>query len=401
MHQPVTSPVGRPLVTAVTGTNGKTSVATATLQLLRAAGLRAAGCDSTGITDVHGRVRPANFRRSAQFLPDLIAEQVALGAEAISLEAFVGILKDGLLTQVEVDVAVCTGLERDHLDVHGSLEQYWGAKLRLFEEHLRPDGIAVLASGCAQGDLVRAAVARRGARAVTAGSGGDVELEDVRELPAEEALPGAPSERLRGRLRVGSERHDVVLPTVHGVAVTNLLLAATAVIALGGEPGAVAGALSGVTPPPGRLETVGYRGGVSAMVDTAHNPAALRTALTAVRARTAGRVLLVVGAGGERDRAKRAPMGEIAAELADLVILTDDNPRREPPDRIRAEVREGCPGCVEIPRRADAIRAAWEMAREGDVVLVAGKGDETVQLVGTRSVPHDDRVVLRELLARS
>src|SRR5699024_1059096 len=288
-------------------------------------------------------------------------------------------------------------------------------------------------------------VARRGARAVTAGPGGDVELEDVRELPAEEALPGAPSERLRGRLRVGSERHDVLLPTVHGVAVTNLLLAATAVIALGGEPGAVAGALSGVTPPPGRLETVGYRGGVSArvdtahnpaalrtaltagrartaarggepgavrgalsgvtpppgrletvgyrggvsaMVDTAHNPAALRTALTAVRARTAGRVLLVVGAGGERDRAKRAPMGEIAAELADLVILTDDNPRREPPDRIRAEVREGCPGCVEIPRRADAIRAAWEMAREGDVVLVAGKGDETVQLVGTRSVPH-------------
>src|SRR5699024_9941467 len=122
---------------------------------------------------------------------------------------------------------------------------------------------------------------------------------------------------------------------------------------------------------------------------------------TSVISRTAGRMMLVVCAGGERDRSKRAPMGEIAAELADLVILTDDNPRREPPDRIRAEVREGCPGCVESPRRADAIRAAWAMAREGDVVLGAGKGDETVQLVGTRSVPHDDRVVLRELLARS
>src|SRR5699024_453817 len=146
-----------------------------------AAGLRAAGCDSAGITDAHGRVRPANFRLSAQFLPDLIAQQVALGAEPNSLEAFVGIGKAGPLAPDGVDVAVCTGLERDRLDVHGSLEQYWGAKLRLFEEHLRPDGIAVLASGCAQGDLVGAAVARRGARAVTAGPGGDVELEDVRE----------------------------------------------------------------------------------------------------------------------------------------------------------------------------------------------------------------------------
>jgi UDP-N-acetylmuramoyl-L-alanyl-D-glutamate--2,6-diaminopimelate ligase len=400
MLQPVLMPVGRPLVTAVTGTNGKTSVATATLQLLRAAGLRAAGCDSTGITDVHGAVRPSDFRRSEQFLPDLIAEQVALGAEAISLEAFVGILKDGLLTHVEVDVAVCTGLERDHLDVHGSLEQYWGAKLRLFEEHLRPDGVAVLAADCAQGDLARDAVARRGARLVTLGPGGDVELEDARELPVEATLSGEPSARLRGRLRVGAERHDVLLPTVHDVAVTNLLLAASAVIALGGEPEVVVGALAGVAPPPGRLEVVGVRDGVTAMVDTAHNPAALRTALTSVRARTEGRVLLVVGAGGERDRAKRAPMGEIAAELADLVVLTDDNPRREPPGRIRAEVREGCPDCLEIPRRADAIRAAWEMAREGDVVLVAGKGDETVQLVGTRRIPHDDRVVLRQLVTR-
>lgn len=395
MIQPVTAPVGRPLVSAVTGTNGKTTVATATLQLLRAAGLHAAGCDSTGIDDVHGAVRPAQFRRSAQFLPDLIAQQVALGAEAISLEAFVGILKDGLLEHVEVDVAVCTGLERDHLDVHGSLEAYWGAKLRLFEEHLRPDGVAVLATDCAQGDLVRDAAARRGARLVTVGPGGDVVLEE-----AEEGAAADGAVRLEGVLCVGSQRLPVLLPTVHAVAVMNLLLAASAVIALGAGPGTVAEALAGVTPPPGRLEVIGRRGGVTAMVDTAHNPAALRTALTAVRDRTEGRVLLVVGAGGERDRAKRAPMGEIAAELADLVVLTDDNPRREPPARIRAEVREGCPDSIEVPRRADAIRAAWEMARSGDVVLVAGKGDETEQLVGTQRVPHDDRAVLRALLAR-
>ncbi|MGY5763602.1 Mur ligase family protein [Brachybacterium sp. DNPG3] len=387
------APVDRPLVSAVTGTNGKTSVATATLQLMRATGLRAAGCDSTGITDVHGAVRPSAFRRSARFLPDLIAEQAALGAEAISLEAFVGILKDGLFEHVEVDAAVCTGLEQDHLDVHGDLEHYWGAKLRLVEEHLRPDGIAVIAEDCARGDLVRDAVARRGARLLTVGS--DIALEQAEEARADGR------DVLRGRLRVGSRRYEVKLPTVHAVAVTNLLLAASAVIALGRDPVAVADALARVVPPPGRLEIVGERDGVTAMVDTAHNPGALRTALTAVRARTSGRVLLVVGAGGERDRSKRAPMGRIAADLADLVVLTDDNPRREPPGRIRAEVRAGCPDGIEIPRRSDAIRAAWEMARAGDTVLVAGKGDESAQLVGTRKLPHDDRAVLRELLDRS
>ncbi|MEO2098573.1 MAG: Mur ligase family protein [Brachybacterium sp.] len=266
MVQPITAPLGRPLTTAVTGTNGKTTVATATLQLLRAAGLRAAGCDSTGIDDVHGAVRPAQFRRSAQFLPDLIAEQVALGAEAISLEAFVGVLKDGLFEHVEVDVAVCTGLERDHLDVHGSLEAYWGAKLRLFEEHLRPDGVAVLATVCAQGDLVRDAVARRGARLVTVGPGGDVALEEAEEVAAADGTV-----RLQGVLRAGSQRLPVVLPTVHAVAVTNLLLAASAVIALGAGPEPVAEALAGVTPPPGRLEVIGRRSGVTAMVDTAHS----------------------------------------------------------------------------------------------------------------------------------
>ena len=266
MIQPITAPVGRPLTTAVTGTTGKTTVATATLQLLRAAGLRAAGCDSTGIDDVHGAVRPAQFRRSAQFLPDLLAEQVVLGAEAITLEAFVGTLKDGLYEHVEVDVAVCTGLESDHLEVHGSLEAYWGAKLQLFEEHLRPDGAVVLATDCAQGELVRDAAARRGARLVTVGPGGDVVLEEVEEVAAADGAM-----RLEGVLRVGSQRLPVLLPTVHAVAVTNLLLAASAVIALGAGPGTVAEALAGVAPPPGRLEVIGRRGGVTAMVDTAHS----------------------------------------------------------------------------------------------------------------------------------
>lgn len=400
MFQPVSSYVGRPLITAVTGTNGKTSVATATLQLLRAANLRAAGYDSTGITDVHGTLHVARPRRSSDYLPEMIEEQVREGAQAISLEAFVGILKDGLFERVPVDVAVVTGLERDHLDVHGSLEAYWGAKLSLIGRHLRPDGVVVMAVDCVRGDLVREEVARRGARLVTVGDGGEVRFV-ADAVAGEGAPPGAvvADGGLAGHLFVGGESFDVHLPVRHSVAITNLLLAATSVIALGAAPETVAGALAQVSPPPGRLETIGQRNGVTAIVDTAHNPGALRTALGAVRAGTEGRLIVVFGAGGERDRAKRPEMGEIAAALADLVVLTDDNPRREPPQRIRDEVRVGCPGCLEIPRRADAIRAALLMARPGDVVLVAGKGDESVQLVGTRRVPHDDREVIRAVLA--
>ncbi|WP_022877368.1 Mur ligase family protein [Microbacterium sp. B19] len=382
-------PVGRPIVTAVTGTNGKTTVATATRQLMTLIGWRAAGYDSTGVTEVDGTLRESRVRRSPDYLPELIEAQARAGAEAVSLEAFVGILADGLFERVPVDVAVSTGLERDHIDVHRSVEGYWNAKLRLFREYLAPGGIAIVASGSAQGDLVREAVTSRGIRLVTVGEGGDLSATDLDERAG----------RLEGTLRVEGQNHRLSLPTVHSVAVTNLLLAATVVIAAGGDPAAVADALSRVEPPPGRLQLIGEKGGVTAMVDTAHNPGALRVALTAVRARTTGRVILVFGAGGERDRGKRAPMGAIAAELADVAILTDDNPRREPPERIRAEVRAGIPDCIEIPSRVDAIHAALHMARPGDLVLVAGKGDEDTQLVGTTKVPHDDREILRRALA--
>lgn len=390
MIEPVTAPQGRPVVSAVTGTNGKTTVATATLQLMRLVGWRAASYDSTGINDVDGVLHEAHTRRSADYLPDLLNSQSRAGAQAISLEAFVGILADGLFDHVEVDTAVSTGLERDHIDVHGSVEAYWRAKLRLFGEYLRTDGIAVLTTDSLQGDLVRDVVKNRGARLVTVGDGGDVQL-----LGPEES-----EGRLRGRLSIDGEIFKVVLPTVHSIAVSNLLLAGAAVIGVGAEPAAVAHALAEVSPPPGRLQVIAERDGVTAMVDTAHNPGALRTALEAVRARTRGRIVLVFGAGGERDRGKRRDMGQIAHNLADLVVLTDDNPRREPPEHIRRDIRFGAPDSIEIPGRKDAILAALEMARPGDTVLVAGKGDEDYQLVGLQRLPHDDREVIREAMSR-
>ncbi|PRY63654.1 UDP-N-acetylmuramoyl-L-alanyl-D-glutamate--2,6-diaminopimelate ligase [Knoellia remsis] len=245
-----------------------------------------------------------------------------------------------------------------------------------------------MSADCALGDRVAATVAERGARLVTLGEGGDARLVGA------EAVDGT----LRGSLVLGGDAFDVTLPFTHDIAVTNALLAALAVIGAAGDPSAVTAALAGIAPPPGRLETVAESDGVTVMVDTAHNPGALRTALTHVRRRTSGRVVLVFGAGGERDQGKRPLMGRVAAELADLVVLTDDNPRREPPGRIRRQVRSGCPGCIEIPDRTDAIVAALEMARPGDVVLVAGKGDETTQLRSSGPVPHDDREVIRRAM---
>ncbi|MFJ4167014.1 Mur ligase family protein [Microbacterium sp. NPDC089698] len=388
--RPVIRPQGRPLISAVTGTNGKTTVASATMQLMNRIGWRAACYDSMGVTDVHGVLREANTYRSPDYFPELIDREFRTGAEAVSIEAFVGILADGLLDRVEVDVAVSTGFERDHLDVHGSIEAYWRAKLRLFEEHLRPDGVALILSGSAQSELVREAVRRRGARLVVVGDGGEVRLTELVEVAGS----------LVGQLVVGGNQFDVSLPTVHPVVANNLLLAAGAVMSAGGSPDEVADALTTVVPPPGRLEVIAEQNGVTAIVDTAHNPGALRAALQSVRTRTRGRVILVFGAGGESDRGKRPDMGALAEELADIVILTDDNPRRELPQQIRREVRIGAPNSIEIPDRRDAIRMAVWAARPGDSVLVAGRGDERFQLLAARRVPLDDREILQEEMTR-
>lgn len=383
--------MNRPLISAVTGTNGKTTVSTAIVQMMSAIGATAAGYDSTGLTDVYGVVHEPEIRRSPDFFPEMIQAQVSAGAQLFSLEAFVGVIADGLLDKIEVDIAISTGFERDHLDVHGSIDAYWAAKLSLFDRYLRGDGIAILADDSAQGRIVESVAAERHIQLLSIGGRGFMEFVD-REPRGDCTL---------GWLRVGAARYRASLPSLHSVTITNLLLAAAAVIAAGQEPAAVAEALAVVKPPPGRLEVVFKWGGVTAMVDTAHNPGALREALRAVRRRTSGRVIVVFGAGGERDRGKRPEMGAVARAFADLVILTDDNPRRESADAIRKDIRAGVPEGIEIPRREDAIRVALGLAREGDTVLVAGRGDEAEQVIGVRRVHMDDRRCIQEFAARS
>ena len=390
MTPPRSVPPDRPRLVAVTGTNGKTSVATFTYQLFRAVGWAGSSYTSHGLRSPDGTLAPVEVENTATFLPAMIAGEQASGAEAMAIEAFAAALQIGIHAAMEVDVAVCTGVESDHLDFHGTPEAYLAAKLLLFSQVLRPDGVAVVPVGGAACDVVCEVAAHRGIRTVRVGEGGEVALAHAEVV----------GESLHARLMIdGAEIGAVHLPFRDAITVQNALLAAAAVWCLGASPAQVAAGLATLEPPAGRLQRVGEFDGVEVVVDTAHNPGALRTALRAVRDRAPRRVILVFGAGGERDAVKRPEMGLVAAELADVVVLTDDNPRRESPSAIRAAVRRGCPQAIEIPNRIDGIHAALRMARPGDVVLIAGRGDEEAQEIDGAEFAVDDRQVARSLMA--
>ncbi|HSL58985.1 MAG TPA: UDP-N-acetylmuramyl-tripeptide synthetase [Acidimicrobiales bacterium] len=386
----VPPPTDRPFLLSVTGTNGKTSVTTFTHQILAGCGWPVASYTSFGVISPDRTVTPVEIERTPEFLPDMIAGEHAKGATAMALESFSGALAVGLYQRVAVDTAICTGIESDHLDFHKTFENYRDAKLRLFRQALRPEGIAIVPAEAPQADTVVAAARQRGIRTWILGPDHEISLRD----------PAVRGDRTTGRLAI--EGHDlgpVTFPFPDRIAVTNALLALAAVIAVGADVDAAVAAVAGLTPPEGRLQLVSQARGITVIADSAHNPGAVRTALLACRDRRPARIIVVFGAGGERDRQKRPEMGRVAAELADLVVLTDDNPRREHPGRIRAEIRPGCPAAIEVPRRVDAIRAALHMARAGDLVLLAGKGDETTQSIAGVDHPHDDREVARRVLA--
>ncbi len=386
--RPVVS--GRPLLAAVTGTNGKTSVTTYLHQLFTAVGWAGSSYTSHGLRSPDGSLAPVEVENTAEFLPGMIAGEAAKGATAMALESFAGALAIGIYAEVDVDVAICTGIESDHLDFHGTPQAYLAAKLLLFSQVLRPDGIAIVPVGGAGCDIVAEVAAHRGLRVVRVGEGGDVALRDM----------VAEGETLGATLVVdGDVFGEVHLPFRDRIAVQNAMLSAAAMLGLGAPLDAVAPGLALLQPPAGRLQRVGSFDDIDVMVDTAHNPGALRAALQAARERSRHRVIVVFGAGGERDAVKRPEMGLVASELADVVVLTDDNPRHESPSAIRAAVRRGCPAAIEIPNRIDGIHAALRMARPGDVVLIAGRGDEDVQEIDGEDFAVDDREVARSLMA--
>src|SRR5206468_1469816 len=282
---------------------------------------------------------------------------------------------------------------RDHLDYHGTMDAYFEAKMRLFEELLPPGSPAVVWTDDPKSTEVVERASRRGHRLLTIGRKG----ETIRLV---EQTPTALGQTLI--LEHDGKAYRLALPLIGAYQASNVLTAAGLVLATGGNWDATFSAMQRVAPVRGRLErAVISRGGVPVYVDYAHTPDALEAAIAALRPHVAdgARLIIVFGAGGDRDQGKRPEMGAVAVRLSDVVIVTDDNPRSEDPARIRADIMAGAPGASEVPGRREAIAEAIRIARAGDIILVAGKGHETGQVIGDKVLPFDDALVARECAA--
>jgi UDP-N-acetylmuramoyl-L-alanyl-D-glutamate--2,6-diaminopimelate ligase len=376
-------------IAAVTGTSGKTSVAAFTRQIWAALGHRAASIGTIGVvtpsSEVYGALTtpdPVELHR----IVDRIAHE---GVTHLALEASSHGLDQHRLDGLRIGIASFTNISRDHLDYHVTPQAYLAAKLLLFERLLAADGTAVIDVDHEFATDVADAARRRGVRVIEVGRAArGVRLVDC-------AIDGF-SQLLT--VEHDGMRHRVRLPLVGAFQVENALVSAGQVIASGSDPAAVFAALEGLVGAKGRLELVGRKSGAPIFVDYAHKPDALAKALDALRPYVQGKLVVVLGAGGDRDPGKRPLMGAIAAEKADRVIVTDDNPRNEDPAAIRAAILRGAPGAGEIGDRHAAIRTAVAALEAGDVLLIAGKGHETGQIIGQKTVPFSDHAAVASAL---
>ena len=373
---------------AVTGTNGKTSVAGFRRQIAAAGGRPAASMGTLGVRITAPGQEDVVLTPAGLTTPDasdvaaLMAEMAGRGVDDLALEASSHGIDQRRLDGVRLAAAAFLNLTQDHLDYHGDMASYQAAKLRLFDTLLPRGAPAVLNADSPAFPAFAAAAVLAGADLITFG----VEGRDLR-LASRQARPGG---QVLGIEHAG-RTWRVDLPLAGAFQALNALAAAGLSLAVGEAPEAVFGALEGLTGAPGRLQKVGTSAsGAEAYVDYAHTPDGLETVLQALRPHASGRLVVVFGAGGDRDRTKRPLMGEVAGRLADLAIVTDDNPRSEDPAVIRAEVRAGHPDLEEIGDRREAIRAAVAGLSAGDVLVGAGKGHEQGQVVGGVTLPFDD-----------
>ncbi len=377
---------------AVTGTNGKTSVTVFARQIWRQLGHRAASLGTIGIVgpdfEHPGALTtpdPVSLHRELNLLARAGIDYVALEASSHGLDQF---RLDGL----ELSAAAFTNLTRDHLDYHRDMEAYFTAKARLFTELLPPDGTAVLNADSAEAMRLAEMCRRRGQTVIGFGAatGADLRLVAARPLASGQEI----------ELQVFGERRTFVLPLMGAFQASNALAALGLAIATGAPVERALDALPLLQGVPGRLEHVAsHPNGAPVIVDYAHTPDALETVLGALRAHCRGRLVAVFGCGGDRDAGKRPQMGEIAERRADLVIVTDDNPRGEDPAAIRRAILARCPKAEEVGDRAQAIRRGLALLRSGDVLLIAGKGHERGQIVAGVTHPFEDAAVARQAVA--
>ena len=380
-------------VVAVTGTAGKSSVADFVRQILGRIGRESASLGTVGIVTNRGAHYGSLTTPDPVTLHETLARLAEEGITDLAMEASSHGIEQRRLDGVRLAAAAFTNLGRDHLDYHADIESYLEAKLRLFTT-LLPEGCsAIVNADGAYADRV-AAVAQAAGRPVrTTGRAG----REIRLVSAstEGFAQGLDLDGSHGPRRVR-------LPLVGAFQVENALVAAGLVLATpagAADPDGVFAALEHLTGVPGRMERIGEVRGGLCLVDYAHKPEALESVLAALRPFASGRLVCVFGCGGDRDRGKRPLMGAIAARLADTVIVTDDNPRSEKPAAIRAAILAAAPGATEIGDRAEAIRSAVRGLGPGDVLVVAGKGHETGQIVGDRTLPFSDHEVVRAAIA--
>jgi UDP-N-acetylmuramoyl-L-alanyl-D-glutamate--2,6-diaminopimelate ligase len=379
-------------VVAVTGTSGKSSVADFTRQLFAALGFGSASLGTLGLITFDGTAYGSLTTPDPISLHETLDGLAGDGITRLAMEASSHGIDQRRLDGVRLAAAAFTNLGRDHLDYHETTQAYAAAKLRLFDTLLPQDATAVINADGPYADVFLEGARRRGLRVLTTGRAGET-------LRLVEASTAGFNQRLR--VEAFGRVLDADLPLPGAFQVENALLAAGLVLATEGEArlGEIVDALAHLKGVSGRLERVGEVDGALCIVDYAHKPDALAHVLEALRPFTAGRLVCVLGCGGDRDRGKRPLMGRIAAEKADVAIVTDDNPRSEDPSAIRAEILKGASGAREIGDRALAIRTAVAELRPGDVLVVAGKGHETGQIIGDRTLPFSDHDEVRAAIA--
>jgi UDP-N-acetylmuramoyl-L-alanyl-D-glutamate--2,6-diaminopimelate ligase len=381
-------------IAAVTGTSGKTSVAAFARQIWQRLGHEAASIGTIGLVSPKRTVYGSLTTPDPIALHRQLAEIAHEGVTHLALEASSHGLDQFRLDGVRIAAGGFTNLSRDHMDYHPDVAHYLAAKLRLFRDLVPPHGAAVIAADHDCSQAVIDAARAKNLRIVAVGRKGNGAGDGIRLLKTDvDGFAQKLTLEHRGR------RRAVVLPLVGEFQIENALVAAGLSIGTGSDADAVFAALERLEGAKGRLERVAERNGASIFVDYAHKPDALAKALQALRPYAKRKLVVVFGAGGDRDAGKRPLMGAIASENADSVIVTDDNPRSENPESIRAAILGAAKGGREIADRAEAIRIAIAALQPGDALLIAGKGHETGQIVGDRVLPFSDHDAVTAALA--
>jgi UDP-N-acetylmuramoyl-L-alanyl-D-glutamate--2,6-diaminopimelate ligase len=370
-------------VAAVTGTKGKSSVVAFLREIWTALGKPAASLGTVGLIGPRGAVPLGHTTPDPVEIHALLAQLKKEGVEHLAIEASSHGLDQFRLDGVKIAAAGFTNITRDHMDYHGSFPHYLSAKLRLVDDVVQPDGVAVINRDAEHAERFTDAAKRRELRLITVGESGDtIRLQAREERGEAQALA----------IAFAGKTYNVLLPLAGAFQASNALVAAGLAIGLGEDAAKVLASLAHLKGAPGRMEKVAYSAsGAPIYVDYAHTPDSLEKVLQALRPHTHGHLHVVFGCGGDRDKGKRPLMGQIAAALADDVIVTDDNPRSENPAAIRGEILAAAKGAREIGDRREAIRTAIASLEQGDVLVLAGKGHETGQYVGGQALPFSDR----------